>query len=560
MTAEEANAILAPPATPPFLAGTEVSRLVTTAPLLVARTYVFDADGFVRGSLGSWTLPVAQLRGMSHAQYLDFWSLPIEPGRERNNSVAFVLLPAGIHIWSGTAGPIADENGVWGNGGGVQYFVGREANQPPGSFQTAPDMFYTTPQPLLTLQKYGPRVAGATGAVAAYLDSLAVTPYSDLDNTLVQLDVLPLIDTAGAPLLAAAVQSIGPERHASTALSGLRSMGSRLDVFARRGISRSGAWSPAGVALPAIAAPGDAGLGRGMAQAGSAAVGEGSVQAWFDGGTSSDTQDDRQDLTGYSSRAYGALGGIDARMGQAWAAGIGGGVADTPLAWNGGGGDADVTMGLVAGYVGYRRGRLVVDGALGGGRSRITTRRRVAIPGVSLDGLPPLTADFARTAESRHSAWTVGTQLDAGVDLAAGAMAVQPFAGVAYARYSQGALAEDGGGSVSLAVDAFAAGVTRVRAGVRLERAGAGSPRWRPEGQLVWSRALGDRAITMAAGLRDAAGRFRFDAPADARDELAAGLGLVGRFGSTVLRARYDGRYSRDWRSHGFTVAAAVVF
>jgi outer membrane autotransporter protein len=201
-----------------------------------------------------------------------------------------------------------------------------------------------------------------------------------------------------------------------------------------------------------------------------------------------------------------------------------------------------------------------VDGALSGGRARITTSRGVAIPGVALDGTRMLTDDFARTADSSHSAWTLGTQVDAGVDLAAGALALQPLMGLSYARYSQGALAEDGAGSVNLAIDAFTSGVARFRAGARIERATAGNARWRPEGQVIWSHALGTPATALTAGLRDASGRFRFDAPADARDELATGLGLVGRFGATSLRVRYDGRYARDWRSHGFTVAAALVF
>ncbi|MBP6716178.1 MAG: autotransporter outer membrane beta-barrel domain-containing protein [Acidobacteria bacterium] len=510
----------------------------------------------MRGALGSWMLPVAQLRGLSHAQYLDRWSMPIEPGRDRNNSVAFVLLPAGTHIWAGTAGPIADQNGVWGNGGGVQYFVGREANVPAGSFQTTPDMFYTTPQPMLTLQKYSPRVAGPTAAMAAYLDGLAVEPYSSLDGALVQLDVLPLIDTADSALLAGAIQSLGPERHVSTALAGIRAATFQLDLFAQRGDRR------AGILLGDVrAGASDGALGRAMPQSGSTSVGKHGAQAWFTGGTSSDRQSSRhQGLTGYTARTYSAVGGVDVGRGKAWSAGIGGGVSSTPLDWNSGRGDAKMTTGLVAAYTGVRKGRLFLDGAITGGRSGITTRRPVEIPGVTMPGLPVLTSNFALSARSSHTAWTMGAQADVGVNVSMGALVAQPLLGIAGVRYSQGALAEDGADGVNLSLDAYAASDIRVRTGLRLAPAPGHTERWRPEAQVIWSRAMSALSPTFSAGLRDATGRFTFTSPSDAREHLTAGLGLVATFRSTAIRVRYDGTYSRDYRSHAFGIVAGIVF
>lgn len=540
MSAEAANAMLAPPGTPPFLAGTQVTRLVTTAPMLVARTFVFNASGTAKGSLGSWMLPVAQLRGKSRAQYLDFWAMPIVPGSARNDSVAFVLLPAGTHVWSGVAGPIADQNGVWGNGGGAQYYVGPDANLPPGAFQTTVAMFFPTSKPLETLQAYGSRVSGSAAAVGRYLDGLNVAPFSDLDAVLTQLDVLPLIDSADSSLLTRAVGDLGPGRHAASALVSLRGTAFALDAFARRG----------------VAAPGIGGNDTVGAQTGAVDVDAGHARIWFRGGTSFDRQVDRQDLSGFSSRTFSGLGGADVRIGRAWSLGLGGGVLGTPLTWDTDGGDANVTGGMLAAYAGYRPGRVFVDGAIAGGRNSIEAHRRLAIPGV-----PNLTNDLSRLADSRQRAWTFGTQVDVGVELAAGAFTAQPLLGLSYARFSQEAFDESGADSVNLAVDAYQHGDVRVRAGLRIGPASdRGQTRWRPEGQLVWTHAITDSASTISAGLFGQSGRFSLATPGETRDALAAGLGLAGRLGTATVHFRYDGDFSRDRRGHALSAAVGIAF
>lgn len=563
ITAAEANSRLGLPATPPFLTGTQVDRLITTAPLLVSRAFVFNPGSTARGSLGSWMLPIAQLRRLSRAQYLDRWAMPIGADGVRNDSVAFVILPAGTHLWSGVAGPIADNNGLWGNGGGTQYYLGPDANVPSGGFQTRAEMFFTTPQPLATLESYGTRVAGATAAVGHYLDSLAVTPFSDLDDVLVQLDVLPLIDTAGSPMLTRALQNIGPERHAATALTGLRATAFHLDLFARRGSATAG-----GIVTPA-GSSGSAQTGRGpivvqplsyvaglLSQAGQLSAGSDKVRAWLGGNSSFDRQADRQDLTGFSSRTFSGVGGMDAKFGRRWAMGIGGGIIETPLTWNHGGGDAGTTMGLVAGYSGYRRGRIFADGAVVAGRGRVAAHRRLAIPGVV--GLTP---DLARTADSRQTAWTAGAQADAGLDFTAGVVLLQPVAGLAYSRFSHAGFSEGGADSLNLVVSGYDAGSVRVRAGFRVEsaRAGAGA-RWQPEGQLLWTHALSSASPELLARLAGGSGGFTFQVAPDAPNGFAAGIGLSGRFNRGSVRLRYDGDFSRHRRSHAVGVAASTAF
>jgi hypothetical protein len=111
---------------------------------------------------------------------------------------------------------------------------------------------------------------------------------------------------------------------------------------------------------------------------------------------------------------------------------------------------------------------------------------------------------------------------------------------------------------VNLSLDAYAASDIRVRTGLRLAPAPGHTERWRPEAQVIWSRAVSALSPTFSAGLRDATGRFTFTSPSDAREHLTAGLGLVATFGPTAI-GRYDGT-TADYRSHAFGIVAGIVF
>ena len=230
--------------------------------------------------------------------------------------------------------------------------------------------------------------------------------------------------------------------------------------------------------------------------------------------------------------------------------------AGTSLSWSGDGGNANLTAGLIAGYAGFRRGRLFVDGSVAGGRDGIAAHRRIAIPGV-----PGLTSNLARAADSRQTAWTLGAQADVGIDVIAGPLVVQPLTGISSARFSKSAFAESGADSLNLAVGAYDTGAVQLREGFRVTSApGRGRSRWRLEGQVIWAHAIKARAPALTAGLFGASGRFSLQAVPDARDGLAAGAGLVGRFAGSAIHVRYDGDYSRDRRGHALSITADSAF
>jgi hypothetical protein len=102
------NSILGLTATPPFLPGSTSYTLTNSQPFIGARTFVYNPNDPHGGAVGSYILPLAQLRGLTRAQYLDFWALPNIPGVPRNNAVALVIMPAGTQFWSGPTGPITD--------------------------------------------------------------------------------------------------------------------------------------------------------------------------------------------------------------------------------------------------------------------------------------------------------------------------------------------------------------------------------------------------------------------------------------------------------------------
>jgi hypothetical protein len=95
--------------TPPFLVGSTSYTLTNAQPFIAARTFLFDASQPQSNAPGSFLAPLAQLRGLTRAQYLDFFALPnTPPAVERNNAVALVVVPAGTKFWSGPTGPITD--------------------------------------------------------------------------------------------------------------------------------------------------------------------------------------------------------------------------------------------------------------------------------------------------------------------------------------------------------------------------------------------------------------------------------------------------------------------
>lgn len=115
---------------PPFEPGTRVYKVQTTQAFIAIRYFPIDATK--AGPAGGWVSPIAGTRDLSRALLMDRLALPICPDGTQANTFSLVLVPAGVTFWSGPAGAItssivAPVGTNWGQGGGIQYFVGRNA-------------------------------------------------------------------------------------------------------------------------------------------------------------------------------------------------------------------------------------------------------------------------------------------------------------------------------------------------------------------------------------------------------------------------------------------------
>ena len=168
LPAEFINAALNATATPPFLTGSTAYTLNNSQPFITGRTFVFNPNAPKSGALGSFLLPLAQLRGLTRDQYNEFFALPNLPNTPRNNAIALVVVPGGTQFWSGLTGPITGPTGLfWGNGGGTQYYAGQEVV---GSRLPVSNYLFPTPDNGGPVLVYGPQLSGNAQAIGSYLD------------------------------------------------------------------------------------------------------------------------------------------------------------------------------------------------------------------------------------------------------------------------------------------------------------------------------------------------------------------------------------------------------
>jgi Autotransporter beta-domain len=364
------NSILGVTATPAFLTGSTSYTLTNSQPFIAGRTFVYNPSQLQSGAVGSFTLPLAQLRGLTREQYLDYFALPNFPNTPRNNAIALVVIPAGTQFWSGPTGPITDPaTGLfWGNGGGLQYFVGRQVI---GSFQV-PTSNYVLPTPDNggPVLVYGPRLSGNARAIGSYLDQRCVAAYSDLDQVLTSLDVLNLANPTNAGPLAAAVGQLSPDRYGALPLIIGRQHTLILDAFGGRIDATRWPYADPQVNQHAIA-PGAFLWGRVLGDFGE--------------------RDDSSTMPGYRTTTGGGLGGLSYADGDGRVFGIGGGYLRSSATWRDiGASTGDITTGVLGAYGGTNFGRLLIDGALAGTYSFLDVNRRIVIPDAGLGNTRPL--------------------------------------------------------------------------------------------------------------------------------------------------------------------------
>ncbi|HEY0835549.1 MAG TPA: autotransporter outer membrane beta-barrel domain-containing protein [Azospirillum sp.] len=529
---------------PPFELGTTAYVVRTTQPFVAIRSYVSPKDSSDKaGQSGGWIMPIAEMRGLSRAQILDRWALPVYRDGTRNNMLTLVVVPAGVSFWSGTAGPITnavDGTGTWGQGGGIQYYVGWGAAGVRG--YQVPLANYTVtggadPGPVLI---YGPRLSGTAKAVGAYLDGLPVGAYGDLDRALLTLDVLNLANPADAAPLRAAIRQFGPETYGALphVLDHQRTL--FLDALGQRANGRQDDGQQGGERR-ATAIPG--------------------LTAWARAIGSSARLNGSDAAAGYRATTWAGMAGADYRVSDALTLGIGAAYLTSRLDWRDTGashGRIDTAMLGVHGT--YTLGGLFVNGQVAGGTSWGDVDRRIAI--ADSGALPGVSTAIARTATGKPKADAVTARLDVGTTVPMDGVRVRPFVGLQYAHLGRRGFTEGGADSLNLALDGWSGHSLRSRLGVAASYgiAAAGPLEWSLDGRLLWSQRLSASSADITAGLAGQPGSFTIGAARESPWSVQPALGLAGRFTGGHLYVRYEGDLRRGYGAHAAVAEAALAF
>ena len=532
------NSILGLTATPPFLPGSTSYALTNSQPFIGARTFVHNPSNPQGSAVGSYILPLAQLRGLTRAQYNDFWALPNIPGVPRNNAIAMVIMPAGTQFWSGPTGPITDPSTglFWGNGGGLQYYVGKQVI---GRFQVPPSNYiFPTPDNGGPVLVYGPRLSANAGSIGSYLDQRCVAAYSDLDHVLTSLDVLNLANPSNAGPLAAAINQLSPDRYGALPLIIGHQRNLVLDAFGGRIDATRWLYDDPQTQRYAVA-PGIVAWGRVLGDFGN--------------------RDFISTMPGYRTTTGGGLGGYGYEGSNGVVFGIGAGVLSSNTTWRDlGSSSGNVATGMFGAYGGATLGYVLIDGAVAGSYSAINVNRQIIIPDAGL-GIPGLSTAISRVANGTTEAFGVATRLDFGTKLQANQLVVKPFAGLSYGWLERHGFSEINAGSIDLAVESQISDGLRSRLGAvaAYNLLAAGPFNWALQSNLVWTHRLVASSGDLTAGLVGQPGSFAIQTVGEDRDSLQPGFAVIGRGVGGHVFARYDGDFSQNFCAH--TVTGGVV-
>lgn len=506
---------------PPFTPGTSVFKLKTTQAFVAIRSYYTPSDPGKSGQAGGWVAPVATTRGISRAQLLDQLALPVNPDGTRNNTLALVLVPAGVSFWSGpaaavTSSKVAPVGSYWGAGGGIQYYVGRNAGDIPG-FQV-PINNYVLAAPIgeQNLLAYSPRLSGNALRVGQYLDALAVHAYSDLDQLLTSLDMINLSAPAGDQKLQQAIAQLGAERYAALGVAGMNQSRQFMDQLS----AASAALGPQSRRATQTDRHGN--------------------RTWLYVEAARAKQSSDAERTGYTQNTTLVVGGVQTLRRDDWNFGAAAGYLSSDLDWaSSAPGNGKLESGYFGGYASYRADALLATGQLFVGYSRIETQRSISIPDAGL--WPGYSFALNRTASGSTHALASGLRLDVAHLASAGQARLAPFVGLEYQRFDRRQFDENGAASANLAVQAKAVDDLRLRLGVSLELALGSASRldWSLNGLALTSPRLGGQSGAIGASFQGQDGSFSSDGWRSPSVLNRIGIGLSGRGQDTDLALTY---------------------
>lgn len=523
---------------PPFQPGSTVYKVQTTQPFIAIRSYYLPQQDGKAGQAGGWIAPIAETRGLSRAQLMSQLSLPVYEDGTRNNTFALVLVPSGVSFWSGEAGAITRSvvppvDAYWGDGGGIQYFVGRNAGDIPGFQVPLANYVLAAPMDEENLLAYSPRLSGNARAVGRYLDSLAVTAYSDLDRVLTALDLINLSTPAGDPTLQGAIAQLGAERYGAVALAGLYQSRRFMDQV-------MAATNPVFTGAGDIKEAGQDGRG-----------------AWIRIHESRARQSSDPDRTGFRQNATAVVAGMEIDCQADRCFGVAGSYVKSDLDWTReASGKGTLTTGYIGGYGTYQSDAVLVTAQLFLGYSDIDMQRDIRIPDAGL--WPGYSFAEDRRARGSTSAITTGARLDIGHVVTSGRTTIVPFVGLEYQHLSRDRLTERGADSINLAVKSQTLDETRLRVGVSLAYGfhPAGNLAWSLEGHWLGAPRIGGSSGDIDARFENQDQTFSSSGWRPHRDLNQVSLGLSGKNTTTRFGLSYEYLKSGSFRAN--TVMANI--
>ncbi len=274
------------------------------------------------------------------------------------------------------------------------------------------------------------------------------------------------------------------------------------------------------------------------------AVGRGYV-AWAQPFGSFLTQDQKQGVEGFSANAYGAAFGADMLVRPDLRVGLSFSLGNSDISFNQNlsGNTATIFNTQVAAYGSWFRDGFFVDGLLGGGFNRYTTRDYVSLLASSRD------AGFNGTQITARLGGGYDWHLPSGVT-------VTPGLSLQETHYNVNGYTTTGGlGPLNLAVNSKGLDVLQSRIGARASYAfpPVNGFIFAPEAHAYYIHNYGTDAVTTTATFTGGGPAFNTSSASRDQDEFNVGLGLtVARLGPVILSGEYD--YTGGASAHDHTI------
>ncbi len=438
----EANAFILPPsctAVPSFVANAPAAMVLTSVPTQYVRV-------FLPPSVANRPFMVdpGTIRGLTPAQIQDVLALPAVPTMQ-----AIVLVPAGSCVLVGEGAPA-----FGGRGGPAQeWFAGTPTGANCAGMAPLPLSDYVNQQVLAAQALFYEPLAGRgnPGAVAGALDRGPYpAPFTPMDLMYKSLDLLNFGDPG--PLRSALTQLDGEIYASAKTVLLTDSIYVREAVLGRLRqssfIGRVGPLAALGAGGPTLAYANSSEQDSSAADSALSYADERRsafpIKAlapaappdtvyWIQGMGAWGRLEGDGNAASVNRNLAGGFAGVDRRIGPNWIAGLAAGYTNSFLAIGNPSSSADINTGYLAGYVGASYGPWNLRGALAGSFSFLDASRSIIFPG------------FADSAGSSYDATTTQVFGEVGYGIAFGAIATEPFVGLAYVDLRTGSFSEAGG-------------------------------------------------------------------------------------------------------------------